>query len=452
MAAILGEVDAEEGPPLSIPIRHFVVGFGFLLTGAFVGVANAAGLTPWTGTLAHVHLLLVGWVCVTIMGAMVQFVPVWSNTSLHSRRLAAVQLWAVTAGLVLFAGALLTERVTWLAVGGSVILLGFWVFVYNVGRTLLGVRPWDVTERHFALALAFYVALSMLGVSLAIGFTRPIFAALPVTHGSVLATHVTFAVFGAVLTTVFGALYQLATMFTQTELHGIDRHIQRFESIVYPLGVVGLATGRLFEVSVVARVGAVLILLSVAGFGILLARRLYETQVDWTPMLSRYTVVAGAMVAWAILTAPSWLYDPLAPAMRYGAPGSVHLLAFGVIGFVVVGTLYHVVPFIVWVHRYSDQLGLEPVPMIDDLYDDRLARLDFIALLGGTVTLAGSGIGQLPEFVALAGTIGIAVGATLFVANVGLVISRHSPHGFGRILVGPLTTERAELTDTSADD
>ncbi|WP_254863066.1 hypothetical protein [Halovivax gelatinilyticus] len=446
MAAILGDIETDQGPPLSIPIRHFVVGFGFLLLGVAVGMANGLGLTPPTAMLANVHLLLVGWVCVTIMGAMVQFVPVWSNTSIHSRRLSVVQLWLVAGGLTLFVGALLTERLAFLAIGGSLVLLGFWVFVYNVGRTLLGVRPWDVTERHFALALCFFLALSSLGLLLALGFARPIFADLPVDHGAVLASHVTFAVFGAVLTTVIGALYQLATMFTQTEFYALDRHIQRFESVAYPIGVVGLALGRLFELSWLARGGGVLIVASIFGIGLFLARRLYLTRVDWTPMLTRYTVVAGAMVTWAALTLPAWLSDPLSPAARYGAPGTVHLLTFGLIAFVVLGTLYHVVPFIVWVHRYSDLLGLEPVPMIDDLYDDTVAALDFVFLFGGTVCLVVADQLALASPLFPVGTTAIAIGAALFVANMGLVVTRHSPDGVGTILFGERAVRRVDRT------
>jgi len=52
-------------------------------------------------------------------------------------------------------------------------------------------------------------------------------------------------------------------------------------------------------------------------------------------------------------------------------------------GFVVVGSLYHVVPFIVWLDRYADRVGLERVPAIDDLYDARVATVDLAATLGG---------------------------------------------------------------------
>ncbi|MFC6722221.1 hypothetical protein ACFQHN_32690 [Natrialbaceae archaeon GCM10025896] len=86
--------------------------------------------------------------------------------------------------------------------------------------------------------------------------------------------------------------------------------------------------------------------------------------------------------------------------------------------------MYHIVPFIIWVHRYSDLLGFEEVPMIDDLYDDRLAAIDFTLLLGGTALLVASE--QLGvESITAAGGILVALGVVAFTANMLLVIHRH---------------------------
>jgi len=75
---------------------------------------------------------------------------------------------------------------------------------------------------------------------------------------------------------------------------------------------------------------------------VIVARRLFETQVERTSMLSRYAVVASALLVWSVLAARAWLADPLARDSLLGAPGAMNLLVFGVIGFVVLGTLYHI--------------------------------------------------------------------------------------------------------------
>ena len=448
MSAILGGLETDRQPPMAIPLGHFLVGLGFLLSGGLLGTAMAVDHLPAgaetagaTATAAHVHLLLVGWICLTIMGAMTQFVPVWSGVDLHSKRLAALQLPLVAVGLCGFALGLVTGALAWLPPFAILMLAGFWTFVYNVGRTLWtagGSGGWDVTERHFALALGFFLLVTSFGVALALDFTRPVFVDLPVGRSAAIGSHVTLAVFGAVLTTVLGALYQLATMFTQTEFRGVDHHVARFEELGYPLGVVLLAGGRLFEAALPARVGAVLVVASLVGFGIVLARRLLESSVEPTPMLRRYGVVAACLIAWGILTVPTWLADPLAVDAHYGGPGAVTLLGFGVVGFVVLGTLYHVIPFIVWLHHYSDRVGYEPVQMIDDLYDDRVARIDFGLLVAGLVALLAGELFALPASVGGVGGLLVLAGTVLFTANLLQVVRVHSPYTVGGLLVAAL--------------
>ena len=434
MGAIPSDIETDSQPPMTIPLGHFVVGFGFLVLGAAVGVASTLGLLTGFVRVAHLHLLLVGWVCVTIMGAMTQFVPVWSGVELHSRRLAVVQVALVAAGLPGLVGAFLTGAVWLFAPAGTLLLAGLWTFVYNLGRTLAQLGTHDVTERHFGLALVFFALLAPLGAALAVGLTTPFVAALPVPRGNLVEAHATLAVFGGVATTVVGALYQLATMFTQTELQGVDVPLQRAETVAYPVGVMLLAAGRLLDARAPATLGGVLVvagLLAVAG---ILGRKLVAARVEWTPMLTRYAVVVAAVAVWAGLTLPAWLADPLGRSSILGPPPAGQVLVLGVVGFVVFGTLYHVVPFIVWVHRYSDLLGFEPVPMIDDLYDARLASADATLLLAGVTCLAVGAAGG-PTPLRFIGAVLFAAGSALFVANMVLVLVRHSPRSL-RDIVG----------------
>jgi hypothetical protein len=428
MSAIPGDVETDKQPPMIVPLRHFVVGLGFLLAGGLLGIGSAMDLVPGLARLAHVHLLLVGWVCLTIMGAMTQFVPVWSNAALHSRRLANAQLLLVAAGVLGMSAAFALTALPWLPVFGAVMLLGFWTFVYNIARTLATVDSYDVTERHFLLALGFFLLLTVAGLLLAINLSGVSTLVLPVTHTGLVGAHVTLAVFGAVMTTIYGAVYQLGTMFTQTELDGIDTRLQSVEEVGHPSGVVVLALGRLTGSLPVARIGGLLVLAGAVAVGAILVRKLFEMRVEWTPMHSRYAVFAPALVLWAVLSLPAWLRDPTARDHLFGAAGSVHLLALGVVGFIVVGTLYHVIPFIIWVNRYSGRLGLEPVPMIDDLYDDRLAAVDFGLILGGTAVLVAADRSLVPAVATGVGGALVALGTAVFAANMLLTIRNHSPY------------------------
>ncbi|MUV61117.1 hypothetical protein [Halobacterium sp. CBA1126] len=359
---------------------------------------------------------------------MTQFVPVWSNVPVHSRRLANAALALVAVGVAGLAGAFLAASVHWIHGFGGLLVLGVWAFAYNLARTLPPVREFDATEAHFAFALACFVALAALGFVLAFDLSTPVLPVAGVARPQVVGAHATLAVFGAILATVFGALYQLATMFTQTEIAGRERHLARVE-YAYPAGVLALATGRLFAVRPLAAAGALAMAAGALAFAVLLGKKLYEGRVERTPMLSRYAVVAVALAAWSPLAAREWVADPLGRDALFGPTAGGHLLFVGVVGFVVMGSLYHVVPFIVWVHRYSDRLGFEQVPMIDDLYDDRLAAVDGALLTFGAVTLILGQTGVAPGQATIAGGVALAGGFVAFAANLVGVVYRH-----GRVL------------------
>lgn len=99
------------------------------------------------------------------------------------------------------------------------------------------------------------------------------------------------------------------------------------------------------------------------------------------------------------------------------------------------GTLYHIVPFIIRGHRYSDLLGYEPVPMSDDLYNGRIATVDFVAVVAGTGFIVFADWFTLPPVVLVVGGLSAMAGFGLFVVNMLLAIRDHSPYGLRGILM-----------------
>ncbi|MFC4543654.1 hypothetical protein ACFO5R_17140 [Halosolutus amylolyticus] len=451
MNQIPGGLRTDQQPPMAIPLRHFVVALSFLVVAAVGGTVLAVTTVPGLSGVARIHALLLGWIGLTIMGAMTQFVPVWSGVTIHSRRLAIAQLWLVTAGLVGFVACLLAGAFAWLPLVAAAILLGLLVFVYNVGRTLWAARPLDFTERHFALALACFATLAPLGYLMAVDFTRPAFDGIALTRGDVLLVHATLALYGAVLATIVGALAQLGQMFTQAEFDPIDERLLALEQALFPAGLVLFAASRGLGSEPAARIGALALLAGLAAFAVVVARLLLHSTVDRSPMTKRYWVVVASLAAWIALAVPAWWRDPASYATLFGHPDGTDVLLVGVFAFVVVGSLYHIVPFIIWIDRYSDRLGFEQVPMIDDLYDDRLERADFLLTLVGFVGLAAGPLVALPTAVTVAGSLLMTVGFGLFVLNMLLTIHRHGPDGIAGVLASGIGPEEESAAAEPGD-
>jgi len=474
MRGVPGDLTTSTRPPTTIPLRHFLVALAFLVAGGGLALLRAAGLAgtaPGLDGIAVAHLLLVGWVCLTILGAMTQFVPVWSGVEIHSERLATLQLVAVAVGVTGFAAGLWLGRPADAALMAGVMVLGIGAFAYNISRTLWRARPFDTTEAHFALAVGFFALAAVLGGTLAADYRWGVLAGSGLSRPAVVDAHVTLAVLGAVVTTVIGALYQLGPMFTQTDELAVETRATRVSTAAYPVGVLALAAGRLVEASPVAAVSGVLVAGGAAVAGAILLRRVRDATGAATPMLSRYAVVAVAALAWSATALATWIRAPLGPDVRFGHPAVGPVLLGALVGFVVVGSLYHVVPFIVWLDRYADRVGLERVPAIDDLYDARVATVDLAATLGGTALVLAAALS--PAVAALgadwsvaAGTGGlvyttggalVVVGAVLFAGNmVGTVIRhggvemvRRSGPESGRESASGATADPSEGSDAS---
>jgi len=229
-----------------------------------------------------------------------------------------------------------------------------------------------------------------------------------------------------VITTVVGALYQLGPMFTQSEPTALDDRLRRVETAGYPAGVALLAGGRLLDSEPLATVGA------------FFRRRWSRDSWDRATQSRAWLDCRSDTNALAICgrrgrgrrlepfggrdvgCRSDWLGSSVRPPrLRDCVTRCVPRLRRD-------RDPVHVVPFIVWLERYSDRVGLERVPTIDDLYDDRIAAGDFLAtafsvslLLAAALSTIGSVVLEL-----IAGAL-LFVGVLLFTGNMALVVWRH---------------------------
>jgi cytochrome c oxidase cbb3-type subunit 1 len=141
---------------------------------AIKSVNAIAHFTDWI--IGHVHNGALGWVGFTIMGAIFHMVPRMYNTRLYSVRLAENQFWIQTLGIVFYFTSMWVAGVTqgsmwrttdqfgnlaysfldtvramvpyWSlrAVGGTLYLLGFWMFIFNIWMTIRQARTQQGAE------------------------------------------------------------------------------------------------------------------------------------------------------------------------------------------------------------------------------------------------------------------------------------------------------------------
>jgi cbb3-type cytochrome oxidase subunit 1 len=132
----------------------------WLALGVSAGVAMAAHPVWTVYRLAHVHMLLLGFVTMMIYGVAYHVIPRFAGCPISSRRAAIVQWWMSNVGLACMAvgfglrGAGVARGTVVLAVGGSLSAIGAYVFAFLIWRTLDGTAAMRVAVRRAGQAAA----------------------------------------------------------------------------------------------------------------------------------------------------------------------------------------------------------------------------------------------------------------------------------------------------------
>ena len=116
----------------------------WLALGVSAGVAMAVHPVWTVYRLAHVHVLLLGFVAMMIFGVAYHVIPRFVGFPLHRPALAGAHWWLANVGLLFTAGGFVvrvlapTVGTVVLATGGALSAIGAYVFVYLMWRTIDG--------------------------------------------------------------------------------------------------------------------------------------------------------------------------------------------------------------------------------------------------------------------------------------------------------------------------
>lgn len=399
-------------PSLWVPLRYWVVAQASFLAVLFwapFGAERFAGSFYQGQTLALTHLLALGWITMTTMGASFQLVPVALETTLYSERLARWQFWLMllgTAAMVVHFRGLQFRAV---AAGAGLVLVAVLLYVFNLGRTLFRLARWDIVARHVVASLLYLLATALLGGLMAVNKLSPIPGADALR---LIFAHAHLAGIGWVGMMILGVGYKLIPMFSLGELG--DERAPRWQFWLINLGLIGLFGSLLvgnrlalpFALAVTAAIG--LYLWKMAA----VLRESRRPKLDW----GLWHAVSGLIYLGVVSLIGLWL------ASGWGAGGSWSVnVAFGyavlaLLGWMsvtIIGMTYKILPFLVWHHRYSDVVGLRPVPTATEFVGEDLPGLGFWILHCGILTLVAGLIFQWAPVIQV-GTLFLAVGGVLF--------------------------------------
>lgn len=428
-------------PSLRLPGEHFAAALFFLSVGAigliWIAPELSAGLYLSPHVAAVTHCFTLGWLSMTIFGALYQLLPVALGVSIRSERAGHVSFWMFAPGVAFFASGVAFSSLMLRYIGIGLITIGILCLVINVALSLRRVVSRDVIWAAAAIALSFLTLTLVLGVLLAenlhIGF-------LGNWRVRVMATHLHVALLGWVLMMIVGISHRLLPMFLLA--HGADTRWTRRALALLASGVVvlgcGLTVNHRIPYVPLPWVGLVLV---EGGITCFLVQAALFFKARKRPRLDaglRHAATALVLLAATAVLAPFVLTIGVEHLQLDTAYVMLGLL--GGLTLYVIGQFYKVVPFLAWMSRFRHDMGKKPVPTVAQLYSPRVANVDLALFVAGIV---GMILG-----VATGAALLVRVTAILFATAVALFISQMTRVAFGTSFGGatlgpPATTARA---------
>lgn len=209
-----------------------------LFAGLACGETMAFALAPQSFgyfRLAHIHLNILGFITLAIIGTMHNLLPTVLHAPLYSPRLARAVMGVFPLGLAVLIGGFLNSSVMIEMAGGGVLVLSVLLYAYNLFTTWLrSGHQGSAASDHLMVATFFLVFTLVLGVLVAannLGGT-PL-----MPFGSLhLVAYTHMALIGFVLQTIVGALSHLVPV--TLSVHRVQSQKKRGPYLEHLTGVI----------------------------------------------------------------------------------------------------------------------------------------------------------------------------------------------------------------------
>jgi hypothetical protein len=414
-----GGLGSRRGVPLSIPLP-------FLLTGA-CAAALFSLLAPFIlplaiqapgfpHVLALVHLVTLGWLTMTIMGASLQLVPVIVVAPLRATALLRWQYPVYLAGVVCLISGFWWWQTWLLILGGTLVVLAVAHYVTILGITFARTTTRPLSVAYLTASLVYLCLVVSLGLTLAWNFVAG-FLNAPLEN--VLLTHVTLGIVGWLSCTLIGVSYTLGRLFTLAHSHD-----DRWGKLIWWIlngGIVVLACGTIFAWLPLIWAGSALLIIAAGLFAadfwrMLRARQRKKLEVTQYHGMAAVVYFLFVIIGGAILLLSGWATSAVFTALGLAA-------LVGWLGQSTIGYLYKIVPFLVWSERYGPLVGKQKVPLMRDLVHERWGWASWWLINVSLPLMVGTALAQQVLMLQVAAG-GLALGLCLFAANLLLII-RH---------------------------
>ncbi len=367
----------EQTPPLSVPLRFFLTAPLFVMAAAAVllwygPVVLSSRWMP--ALLAVTHFLTLGFLAMTMVGAVQQLLPILMASPVPRPRLISTMTHLLlTIGTLSLGTGMLTGQTSLFVLAMVLLGLGLLIFVVIVGYCLIRARSSHASVAAMALAIAGLAVTAGIGLVLAGGYGLTSFQ-LP---RYLTDLHLIWGILGWVGLLVIGIAYQVVPMFQLTSNYpaAVMRWLPRWLFTALVLWSVALLLPQsCYWLVLVGGMALGAGYVSFAVITLLLQQRRRRRVSDVSVNFWRLALVSLllAMLLWGADGLSLWHHTQLLLGV---------LLILGFAMSVVSGMLYKIVPFLVWLHLNNHMQATrrwgEKIPNMKQILPQQRSRWQF---------------------------------------------------------------------------
>jgi hypothetical protein len=401
--------------PASVPFRFFAAATGFHVLAWLALFAGAEDLPGFIGGPGHVlaalHLLTLGVLVMTAIGASLQLLPVATRQPLVRVWPARMVFWLFAPGTLVLAVGMIGASPTMLLAGGLGVCAGLLVFAVLMTDNLLRAASMPIVAGHGWGALAALIGFAGLGLALVVDFDTGF---LP-DRQTIAAAHMVLATFGFMGLLAFGFSHVLVPMFAMSRaLPARDGWLELGLALAaIALAVVGILVGDATILS-----AGVIFGLAAGAVYLWLMRTALRTRMRKRLGLSFAVMRASwALMMLGLATGLAVLYDVPVPN---GATLFGFLVLAGWLLTFLMAVLQRIMPFLASMHA-TGKGGMPP--LLSELTAERPLKVHAVFHAAALILCSAGIVLDAPVLVQLGVALGV-VGAIAFAMFAGSVVTR----------------------------
>jgi hypothetical protein len=367
---IVGSLATKYAPPFSLILHYFIGGtllqllLPVIINKDFISLdflnINFAGI---------VHFYLLGFVIMIMMGALYQLIPVALEIPVFSFKIGYIQFYIYFFGFIIFISSMLKlVPYEYLPIGGFFLSLSFFLFIFNFFLSIRNLEKMDITVIALILAVIFLALGVVVGNLLAFNFIYGFLQDIT----SLIQIHVILIIFGFIFTTVIGISMILLPMFSVS--HKFKNIYSKISLTILFFSIVSICFSYLLnkEISIIfyyfLMVGMIIYIFQVYE----IYKNKPKRKSDFPTMVMFHS---HFFIPFSILS------------FFFSLKNAGLLFIMGFLGTLIYGSLYKIIPFLTWFHEFSDLVGKQKVPTLNEMLPKKIPEIQVIFYITGIILL-----------------------------------------------------------------